>query len=246
MKRKTCLPKPQNRFVTLDGCINFRDFGNYDTSDGKKIKKNHLFRTSQLSRLSQNDKKHLLKKLKLHSILDLRTKHERQAVPSPPDLLDHLLDTHISFGLDPARKSNESIRDEHYVDMLDYARKAIKEALLWVFNNSQKPFVIHCMGGKDRTGVLAALLLKSLKVDNKSILEDYLYSRTAIYEYIDTLCQEQNKGFEELMQARFDVNEKAMQNVLEKLDTIMEPENPFSWIDIQTEAFLRFREHVLL
>ena len=246
MKRNTCLPKPKNRFINLDGCINFRDFGDYSTTDGKKIKKRHLFRSSQLSRLTQKDISTLHKNLNIAAILDLRTKEERDSVPSTPTFLEPILDTHISFGLDPTRISGTGIRDHHYVDMLDYSKEAIKNALLWVFNNSHKPFVIHCMGGKDRTGVLAALLLKSLKVANSTILEDYLHSRAAIYDFIDKMCQKQNKPFEELMKPSYDVNESALNNVLDQLDSLMDPKDPFSWLGIKKEAFLHFRKNVIL
>ena len=102
------------------------------------------------------------------------------------------------------------------------------------------------MGGKDRTGVLVALLLKSLHVDHNTILEDYLHSRAVIYTFIDQLCQKQKKPFEEIMKPSYDVNEMALKHVLDELDTIMDPKDPFSWLGIKKEVFLSFRKNVLI
>ncbi|MGC6512270.1 MAG: tyrosine-protein phosphatase [Parvibaculales bacterium] len=177
-----------NRRIAFDGAHNFRDLGGYANPYGQKVKWGRLYRSDRLSNLSTEDLK-LLKRLGLHSIVDLRSKGEREAAPSRlPD--SHAIDTHIvpvfedgAFvdALWRAVASGELLgRDLHDI-MVEANRNfitrhcaAFQNFMRIVSQPAQTPLMFHCMAGKDRTGFGAALILSILGISREVILADYL------------------------------------------------------------------------
>ena len=169
------------RAVKLEGAINFRDIGNYVTVSGKKVKKGLLFRSADLSKLTNDDQK-ILEKLHIQYDFDFRGPYE---VKSAPDKIPSTIER-ISL---PA--GSETIGDSNY--MRDMVKKIKDSAFILSFYNnissfkeryqplfdsllsfkSEKALVFHCTAGKDRTGIAAALILYSLGVDEQTILNDY-------------------------------------------------------------------------
>ncbi|WP_376700987.1 tyrosine-protein phosphatase [Listeria booriae] len=170
------------RTIPLEGCFNFRDLGGYVNTAGKTVKWGKLYRSSLLTNITENDKD-TLEKLGVSWICDLRSTSEIAAKPTPA--LAHIKNRHIPIGT-AKNESTESqkidIPDDHrvYEPLMGESYRVFvqsKDGFREIFNDiiekEEVPFLFHCTAGKDRTGVLGALLLKLLDIPENTILADY-------------------------------------------------------------------------
>ncbi|WP_376699513.1 tyrosine-protein phosphatase [Listeria booriae] len=170
------------RTIPLEGCFNFRDLGGYVNTAGKTVKWGKLYRSSLLTNITEKDKD-TLGKLGVSWICDLRSTSEIAAKPTPA--LAHIKNRHIPIGT-AKNESTESqkidIPDDHrvYEPLMGESYRVFvqsKDGFREIFNDiiekEEVPFLFHCTAGKDRTGVLGALLLKLLDIPENTILADY-------------------------------------------------------------------------
>lgn len=170
------------RTIPLEGCFNFRDLGGYVNTAGKAVKWGKLYRSSLLTNITEKDKD-TLEKLGVSWICDLRSTSEIAAKPTPA--LAHIKNRHIPIGT-AKNESTESqkidIPDDHrvYEPLMGESYRVFvqsKDGFREIFNDiiekEEVPFLFHCTAGKDRTGVLGALLLKLLDIPENTILADY-------------------------------------------------------------------------
>jgi protein-tyrosine phosphatase len=186
---KTPLPSLADRRLHLSGAVNFRDLGGYLTTDVRRVRRGLVFRSDHLSRLTTQDQQ-LLQDLRFKAVCDLRTSREQQLAPDllPEDgsILLLLLPVQAD-GFDPAT-AMERLRagDDSWLS-LDFFIELYRRYLddfgpVWgkvlglVASPQNLPLVFHCTGGKDRTGICAALLLKVLGVREESIFLDQEHS----------------------------------------------------------------------
>jgi protein-tyrosine phosphatase len=174
------------RAIALTGCFNFRDLGGYATRDGARVKWRRLFRADGLSRLTPEDLA-LLGELGLATVLDLRTSGEldqlgRFAGESGYHhlpMIDVLPDRKDFPGwVDPA------IVAERYREMMSVGRDAIVSSLTVLSAPESYPAVFHCSAGKDRTGILAAVVLGLVGVPDEVIVADYALSAAAMEKMV--------------------------------------------------------------
>ena len=181
------LPHPNDgRRLPLTQAVNFRDIGGYNTRDNRRVKRGCVYRSDHLSRLTPEDQE-LLQQLQFKYVCDLRTVNEQQKAPDqlPPDSSISLLSLPVEAeNFDPATVHNRLISGDDGWLTMDFFIKLYRSYLddfaqTWgtVFNLAASaanlPLVFHCTGGKDRTGVCAALLLKALGVSESDILADH-------------------------------------------------------------------------
>jgi protein-tyrosine phosphatase len=173
------------RVIELEGCFNFRDLGGYRTRDGRSVKWQRLFRADGLHRLSDADLAQLAE-LGLATVIDLRTDQELEEVgriawPAPGLAYHHL----PMMDVMPDRKTYPAWVDvsyvaDRYVAMLEKGSAAVAEALAILTDLEAYPAVFHCAAGKDRTGLLAAVVLGLLGVSDEDIVVDYALSQQAM------------------------------------------------------------------
>ncbi len=174
-----------DRVVEFDGCFNFRDVGGYPTLDGRWVRPQFLYRADGPHALTARDES-LLRSLGLRTVLDLRTTDEgaeRGSYAAHVDdvivyrlpMLDALPDTD-----DLERWANPEAMAARYREMLDAAPESVAEALAILSDPSAYPALIHCTAGKDRTGILTAILLGVLGVADDTIVADYALSEPAM------------------------------------------------------------------
>lgn len=167
------IPSPGAR-VELGGLYNVRDLGGYPGLDGRLVRRGMLFRSSSLHRLDDAD---AWQDFGARCVVDLRYDRERSAFPLPDFIVD---DTHAPM-LPDHWHSNEEDRakpaDEFlsivFHDMLDLGGDSIREILRALAEPDAYPAVFFCMAGKDRTGVLAAIVLSLLGVSEADIVDDF-------------------------------------------------------------------------
>ena len=171
--------------VTVDGAPNFRDIGGYETADGRRVRYGRLFRSGMLVGVS-DDGVATLDALGIRTVVDLRTQVEVDAF-GPDRLPDATRVVQIripSAGADPmVVEALKTGRFPYLPDLVSVNRAYIAddaaelgELLTLLADPDNLPAVVHCLGGKDRTGVSTALLLTILGVPWPTVRDDYLLS----------------------------------------------------------------------
>ncbi len=166
------------RLLPLAGTVNFRDLGGYPTEDGSRVRWRRLFRADSLNRLTEEDRGQI-RHLGVATVIDLRTTAEveegRFPVDEVPVAFHHL--PFMESVPDPeAFQAMPGLLASTYVDMLDEAGDKVAAAVTVMADPANQPAIFHCTAGKDRTGVLSAMLLGLLGVPDEVIIEDYALS----------------------------------------------------------------------
>jgi protein-tyrosine phosphatase len=173
------------RLIALEGCFNFRDLGGYVGAGGRTVRWRRLFRADGLSRLSAPDLARLAE-LGLRTVIDLRTADEitkrGRIDPAHPDLAYHhlpMIDV-LPPEVELPRWSDPLFVAGQYRDMLRSGATTMRQALELLADGATYPAAFHCMAGKDRTGILSALVLELLGVADEEIVADYALSGEAM------------------------------------------------------------------
>ncbi len=95
-------------------------------------------------------------------------------------VIDWFFDTHLFVRVYSYLVSNEQTLTDQYVEMLEYAKPVVADVMRLLLKDDNVPVLIHCAHGKDRTGVMVALILGCLDVDGETIAEDYSLSEVFI------------------------------------------------------------------
>lgn len=170
------------RNLGLASVGNFRDLGGYATQDGSAIRRQQVFRSGTVQRITSADVDHAVELLGIRTVVDLRTASDFDRRGGLGLLIDHpaITRVHLPFGPDdPAadiRAAYESGRNPVEVAYETLARDygdGVTAAISGISTALDAPVVFHCSLGKDRTGVLAAILLELLGVTEDDIVADY-------------------------------------------------------------------------
>jgi protein-tyrosine phosphatase len=188
-----------SRLLPLEGASNFRDLGGYPTTDGSSLRWGRLFRSDALHELTEADVR-ALGDLGLKTVIDLRMAVEvertgRGALAAETATYHHLSVIDADGG--ESRGIPAPIDDElsnRYLWYLEVGRHALVEALNVIGDGATHPLVFHCAAGKDRTGVLAALILDILGVERDVIVEDYVLTGSRMELILDRLRRDSAKG----------------------------------------------------
>lgn len=179
-------PSPPRRpELALAGAINFRDLGGYYTADGRQTRYGRVFRSNSLQELTEADLTILRKRLSLATVLDLRSPQEiahdgRGPLGCEPLRYVNLPMLQEKRDYQPGRIEDGLI--DRYFSYLHLARDNVAKALETVAEF--QPVVFHCSAGKDRTGVLAALVLGCVGVESETVVADYAAKQNAREEMI--------------------------------------------------------------
>jgi len=170
------------RRYAIHSAHNLRDLGGYPTQDGQYIGFGKLFRSDCPLELRSEDLAQL-NTLGIGAIIDLRTSHECKSRPSPYQSLKGVSYHHIGFKTGDLAPASENEIPKGYLAMMEDSSTLI-EALSVIVNTGDNT-LFHCAVGKDRTGILAAIILMLCKVPMVDILADYQVSHTYLKPLID-------------------------------------------------------------
>lgn len=171
--------------VVLEGIFNLRDLGGYATADGRVVRDGCLFRSDELHGLTESDLQ-VVAGLGVRVVYDLRNQFERDLRPNPrvdgvvvherqappQDTSGMTLEEKVAAGIPPAQADDEEFGSV-YIALLTYLRKELGHVVELAADSVDKPLLFHCVAGKDRTGITAAVLLGLLGVPDETILDDY-------------------------------------------------------------------------
>lgn len=172
-----------DRHVTFDRLHNFRDLGGYRADDGRTVRWRLLYRSDSLGKLAGDDLERF-QALGVGTVIDLRYPWEiaaRGRAPHVDGLAWHNLSiehrTYDQATIDPTLDPWRYLADR-YAEVAEDGVTELREALE-VIAAADAPLVFHCASGKDRTGLLAALLLALLGVDEDQIAADFARTELA-------------------------------------------------------------------
>ena len=213
-----------------DGCLNVRDLGGLRTADGRRTRQGAVVRADNIGRLTDAGW-HALERHGVTRVVDLRWPEEL-AEDQPRDVDIEVVHVSVlgeSWNEDPGYVARldahlDSVDDvaEHYawsyLDFLERFRDRFGRAFAAVAE-ADGAVVIHCAGGKDRTGLLSALLLRVAGVPSNEIARDYAVSGPNLApSRAHQLAQIADDVARRRMEKLFETPAEAMERVLSALE----------------------------
>jgi len=179
-----------DRHLPLPGTYNVRDIGGYRTHDSRTIQWRTLWRADSLHRLPPEAQVTLLD-YGVRTVIDLRRSDELQAAPNVFAASSAVTYCHLSLQVDaPLVPGTSPLLVDTYCRMLDERQEQIRETLQVLVAPGGLPALVHCTAGKDRTGLIAALVLGLAGVPEDTIVEDYaLSSRYLVGPFLEEARQ---------------------------------------------------------
>ena len=179
--------------LDVEGCFNMRDIGGYPTTKGKTINYLRFVRSGSLFALTERGKEQLLSR-GLRCVVDLRSQMEAGDYPGAVaddsrfswfhlPMLDYI---HSNIAQKLPDTFPPSL-EEMYFRLIEESKDGFRQLFELFAHPAHHSFVFHCTAGKDRTGVVAALLLSLAGVDEQTIVEDYSHSQELLREIMATV-----------------------------------------------------------
>jgi protein-tyrosine phosphatase len=167
------------RWIELEGADNTRDLGGLAVADGGRTRFGRLLRAGTLQDLTAGDVTHLTEVLGVRTVVDLRLADEAAREGSALSGIPAL--RYFSLPLSSAGNVRSDIVADgaemdivgHYVALLEGSAANIVTAARVFADDVSGSAIFHCAAGKDRTGVLAAVVLDAVGVGREAIIADY-------------------------------------------------------------------------
>ena len=182
------------RHIPFEQVVNFRDLGGYDAAKTRRTRWGRLYRSGHLANLSEADLA-IFAGLNLGLVCDFRTKDEQSRGPSKIPKSGTIKRISLDIWPSGARVPTEVVKsmvfDGESVETVHESQRKMYRGLAGefadryaqmfaaIFDGQGDPVLIHCRGGRDRTGFGAALILSALGVPHETIMEDYLLTNAA-------------------------------------------------------------------
>jgi protein tyrosine/serine phosphatase len=217
-----------DRWINLDGAANVRDLGGLATSDGRMTRPGRLIRSDTLQMLTAGDVHRLVDGLGLRTVIDLRSPTEARREGRGPladtavdyENIPFLPDSYVVPG-DPEHRlivERRARREQadHYLEYVQRPGSPVAEAVHLLARPGTLPALFHCAAGKDRTGVLAALVLELVGVPRETIVADYVLTNERIRRVKDRLVTLDT--YKKSADRDITVQDAAMYGFLERVD----------------------------
>jgi protein-tyrosine phosphatase len=174
----------RSRDLAWDGCLNVRDLGGHRTEDGGETRYGAVVRADSIRQLTDAGWASAVD-YGVRTVVDLRMEQELEADP-PAELPVDVV--HVSFfdedeeafaeveAVAAAAPDYATATRDVYLFFVERFRRNVAAAIAAVARAPEGGVVVHCMGGKDRTGLVTAFLLHLAGVDDEQIAADYALS----------------------------------------------------------------------
>ncbi len=170
-----------DRWLTLEGVENVRDVGGLPVRGGGRTRRGVLLRSASLVASTPADVRHLVEDLGLRLVLDLRTPSEIDR-DGPTAVAQAGVETIGLNFIGDSRDYLPEIGDErdpmlrNYLGYLSDHPANVAEGVRRLAAEDAGPILVHCAAGKDRTGMLVALVLDAVGVERDAVVADYALS----------------------------------------------------------------------
>ncbi|MFA5307964.1 MAG: tyrosine-protein phosphatase [Dehalococcoidales bacterium] len=170
-----------SRLIEFEGVLNFRDLGGYQARGGKTVAWRRIFRSGEMHLMTDADTARFKEELQIKTVIDLRSAR-RVALTGSGRVRETGAEYHnlpfsmiVEGDIDSQVLERFSSAGEIYyyrIRLKEYAQRLLT-ALEIIAAAGNYPLVFHCNAGKDRSGMLAAVLLGALGVADEDIIRDY-------------------------------------------------------------------------
>lgn len=186
------------RRIPLEGTVNFRDLGGYQTLDGRSVKWGLVFRSDSLASLTNRDQA-FLRQMGIKLVCDFRTLAEANKAPGrfPGDGPEKYLNLPIVYGEFDSLTAFERMKKgdiswltkefviKGYIKSIDTCADKWEQVFNHLAKKENRPIVLHCTAGKDRSGICAALILLALGVPEETVINDHGLSNVFLAEVLE-------------------------------------------------------------
>lgn len=186
---------PESQRLYKDILINCRDLGGMPLKDGKVFRKGMIFRSGALSLINDDAYKKLFQD-GIRTVIDLRSEPEVRRYGNPYKDLPGADFYEVSlFVGDPDAKEDptmEFLRTHHLGDFYCIILEELGDRIvkiLRIIKDCDGPILFHCAHGKDRTGVIAALLYLLAGADQEDVVTNYKVSYDYARSFLDPLIE---------------------------------------------------------
>lgn len=198
--------------IELEKQANTRDLGGTETEDKRTVKPHRLIRSGRLTQVTVEDATVLLGPCRVRTIVDLRSSVESEQNPDPQwgiveyYRLPMLNESQLGFsGVSGTGSGKQGILDalieqtgqpgysagKYMVDVYrklitsEQAQNTIRRVFDILLTHTVGSVLYHCNGGKDRTGILTALILTALGVPWNTVALDYMMTNRRVKENME-------------------------------------------------------------
>lgn len=210
----------QSGEVVAEGLVNLRDLGGLATESGATTVRGRLLRSESPHSLTEAGLRALLEH-GVATVIDLRTVSEREALPSPLSGVATVRTLHAPiFNDGDDFPTHLATAADVYCWWLRERTTGIAAAVTGIADAHAAPILVHCHAGKDRTGVVVALILRLAGVGIDDIADDYALSGVQL---ADMLARDRvsavERGMDKVRAERlFTVRREAMEETLHCVD----------------------------
>jgi len=168
----------EERMLQVESMTNIRDLGGYETQSGYYTKSHKFIRSTNPSKLTDEEKEYLYN-YGIRLQIDLRSDFEIEQQPSSligyKDIEYIRIDLMKTKNLNVLPKEIANYKDlaGFYIYMLEANKEQFKELFEVFYDHPYDAIMFNCSAGKDRTGVVAALLLDLAGCHEYDIVKDY-------------------------------------------------------------------------
>src|SRR5215470_11739224 len=186
------------RHIRFESVLNFRDLGGYRTHDGRTVAWRRLFRSGALHKITARDIARLKQEISPRAVVDLRRPRDPEKSPEPL-LLEEIGARYYPVPFRPdspsyledEAKANPNATNLGAIYLYRISEppfgKRLVDALEIIAERDNHPLVFHCTAGKDRTGVLAAMVLAAVGIVDADVVEDYALSAPLMKDIRDRM-----------------------------------------------------------
>jgi len=187
--------------VELAGAANMRDLGGYPTRSGARVRSGRLYRSDSPHRLADDDVA-AFERLGVRTIVDLRSYDELGRLGRPP--LAGPLRAYLHVPLRRSQTSPEQTSpeqagpagigtvtlDQLYREFVTHSSDELRAILRLISDEQALPALFYCVAGKDRTGIVAAIILGLLDVPDDIIAADYAATADTFDRFMELAAQD--------------------------------------------------------
>lgn len=179
--RYTYYVEKKCRWKHIEGVSNFRDIGGWKISSNAIVRPDMMFRCANPSKITTRGRESIAD-LKIAAIFDLRSREEihRDGVLNLPGAIYRHVSVIQDIDLSPDHQvhyrsllTSWASYAKVYKEVLKLGTAAFRQVLTFARDHPGKPFLFHCTAGKDRTGVVAMIILLLLGVDENTVADEY-------------------------------------------------------------------------
>ena len=218
----------EQRHVAFERCFNFRDLGGYTTRRGDAVAWRRLYRSSEIHSMTEADAGRARGEFGVRTLIDLRqpavAARDADGLLGKPPTRYHNIPLIADGDMPEDSSAPTAAVPLDYVRRLEQPQygEGIVSALRRIAEPEALPAVVHCSAGKDRTGLVVAILLGVLGVKDEDIVRDYALTARYMPGLLDhwwrTDSASQTDRYDHLPPYIYDARPETMEHVLNTLN----------------------------